>query len=209
MPISLPRIYPITDRAVSALSHTEQVKRLIDGGATLVQLRDKDGAPKDFVRDAEAALVVARRNNVRIVINDRVDIAMALGADGVHLGQSDLPVEAARALLGPHAIIGFSTHSLAQVEFTTTLPVDYVAFGPIFDTPTKHDHEPVVGLDRLREVKSLLAGRPLVAIGGITAANFSRALNNGADSVAVISDLLKEPSKIAEKFKRMLRGTPD
>jgi len=209
MPISLPRIYPITDRAVSGLSHAEQVKRLIDGGATLVQLRDKHGAPKDFVRDAEAALAVARRNNVRIVINDRVDIAMAVDADGVHLGQSDLPVEAARALLGPQAMIGFSTHNIAQVEFAATLPVDYVAFGPVFDTRTKRDHEPVVGLDRLREVKNLLTEIPLVTIGGVTEENFSRALAGGADSVAVISDLLKEPSKIAEKLRRMLSDAPD
>jgi thiamine-phosphate pyrophosphorylase len=191
------------------LSHTEQVKRLIDGGATLVQLRDKHGAPKDFVRDAEAALAVARRNNVRIVINDRVDIAMAVDADGVHLGQSDLPVEAARALLGPQAMIGFSTHNIAQVEFAATLPVDYVAFGPVFDTRTKRDHEPVVGLDRLREVKNLLTEIPLVTIGGVTEENFSRALAGGADSVAVISDLLKEPSKIAEKLRRMLSDARD
>lgn len=209
MPISLPRIYPITDRAVSGLSHTEQVKRLIDGGATLVQLRDKHGAPKDFVRDAEAALAVARRNNVRIVINDRVDIAMAVDAHGVHLGQSDLPVEAARALLGPQAIIGFSTHNIAQVEFAATLPVDYIAFGPVFDTRTKRDHEPVVGLDRLREVKHLVAEIPLVTIGGVTEENFSSALAGGADSVAVISDLLKEPSKIAEKLSRMLSDSLD
>jgi len=209
MPISLPRIYPITDRAVSGLSHTEQVKRLIDGGATLVQLRDKHGAPKDFVRDAEAALAVARRNNVRIVINDRVDIAMAVDADGVHLGQADLPVEAARALLGPQVMIGFSTHNIAQVEFAATLPVDYVAFGPVFDTRTKRDHEPVVGLDRLREVKTLLAEIPLVTIGGVTAENFSSALANGADSVAVVSDLLKEPSKIAKKLRLMLFDAHD
>jgi thiamine-phosphate pyrophosphorylase len=186
------------------LSHTEQVKRLIDGGATLVQLRDKDGAPKDFIRDAEAALAFAKRNNVRIVINDRVDIALAINADGVHLGQSDMPVEAARALLGEQAVIGFSTHTLAQVEFAVTLPVDYVAFGPIFDTGTKRDHEPVVGLDRLREVKNLLGDIPLAVIGGVTAGNFRRAFDRGADSVALIADLLSEPTKIAEKLRRML-----
>src|SRR5689334_234032 len=204
MPISLPRIYPITDRVVSGLSHTEQVKRLIEGGATFIQLRDKHGAPKDFLHDAEAAIAVARQDKVRIVINDRVDIAMALGADGVHLGQSDMPVDAARRLLGPEAIVGFSTHNIPQVEIAATLPVDYVAFGPLFDTRTKREHEPVVGLDHLREVKNLLDDTSLVTIGGITEGNFSRALAAGADSVAVISDLLKEPDKIAEKLKRML-----
>ena len=204
MPISLPRIYPITDTIVSGLSHTEQVKLLIDGGATFIQLRDKHGAPKDFLRDAEAAIIVARQNNVRIVINDRVDMAMALSADGVHLGQSDMPVDAARRLLGPEAIIGFSTHTVTQVEIARALPVDYVAFGPIFNTRTKRDHEPIVGLDRLREVKHLLGETSLVAIGGITAENFSTTLAAGADSVAVISELLKEPNKTAEKMRRLL-----
>jgi thiamine-phosphate pyrophosphorylase len=204
MTISLPRIYPITDTVISGLSHTEQVKRLIEGGATFIQLRDKHGAPKDFLHDAEAAIAVARQNNVRIIINDRVDIAMALGADGVHLGQSDMPVDAARRLLGPEAIVGFSTHNLLQVEKAARLPVDYVAFGPLFGTRTKRDHEPVVGLDHLREVKTLLSSTWLVTIGGITAANFASALAAGADSVAVISDLLEEPDKITEKLKRML-----
>jgi len=200
----LPRIYPITDTTVSGLSHTEQVKRLIDGGATLIQLRDKHGAPKDFVHDAEAAVAVARQNNTRIIINDRVDVAMAIDADGVHLGQDDLPVEAARTLLGPRAIIGFSTHNLAQVKLAVTLPTDYIAFGPIFDTQTKNDHEPMVGLNGLRELKDILGRTPLVAIGGITEANFRTAFDAGADSVAVISDLLREPNEIPQKLKRML-----
>jgi thiamine-phosphate pyrophosphorylase len=209
MMLSLPRIYPITDTSVPRLSHTEQVKRFIDGGATLIQLRDKLAAPKDFLREAESAVTVAKRNNVRIIINDRVDIAMAVGADGVHLGQSDMPVDAARALLGAGAIIGLSTHSLTQVEHAITLPLDYVAYGPLFDTATKRDHEPLVGLSRLREVKDALRETPLVAIGGITQANFTTALDAGADSVAIISDLLKEPNKIAEKLKRMLTTPSD
>jgi thiamine-phosphate pyrophosphorylase len=200
----LPRIYPITDTTVSGLSHTELVKRLIDGGATLIQLRDKHGAPKDFVHDAEAAVAVARQNNTRIIINDRVDVAMAVDADGVHLGQDDMPVEAARNLLGPRAIIGFSTHNLAQVKLAVTLPADYIAFGPIFDTQTKNDHKPVVGVNGLRELKDILGRTPLVAIGGITEANFRTAFDAGADSVAVISDLLREPNEIPQKLKRML-----
>jgi thiamine-phosphate pyrophosphorylase len=209
MTISLPRIYPITDTAGSGLSHAEQVKRLIDGGATLIQLRDKHAAPRDFLRDAEAALAIARPNNVRIIINDRADIAMVVAADGVHLGQTDMPVDAARALLGPQAVIGFSTHNFAQAELAATLPVDYVAYGPIFDTITKRDHEPVVGLSRLREMKALLGKTPLVGIGGITEANFTITLEAGADSVAVISTLLKDPNKIGEKLKRMLAISSD
>ncbi|HXT64792.1 MAG TPA: thiamine phosphate synthase, partial [Pyrinomonadaceae bacterium] len=202
-----PRIYPITDTGVSGLSHAEQVRRLIDGGATLIQLREKNGAPKDFIRHAEEALAIAHQNKVRIIINDRVDVALALNADGVHLGQSDMPVEAARKLLGPRSTIGFSTHNLAQIEDAIALPADYIAFGPIFATHTKSDHEPVVGLDQLREIRHRLGDQPLVAIGGITEQNFAGALEAGADSVAVISDLLKEPVKIAEKLARMLASS--
>jgi thiamine-phosphate pyrophosphorylase len=204
MTFSLPRIYPITDRAVSGLSHAEQVTRLIRGGATLIQLRDKNAAPNEFLRDAEAALAIARENNVRIIINDRVDIAMALKADGVHLGQTDMPVEAARKLLGPQAMIGYSTHNLSQVEDAMRLPIDYVAFGPIFETSTKTDHEPLVGLMHLRQIKERIGQEPLVAIGGITEENFGDTLTAGADSAAIISDLLKEPAKIAEKLSRMM-----
>ena len=204
MTISLPRIYPITDTAVCGLSHTEQVRRLLDGGATLIQLREKVSSARDFIRDAEEALAIARPHKVRIIINDRVDVALALNADGVHLGQSDMPVEAARNLLGRQSIIGFSTHNLAQIEHAITLPVDYIAFGPVFATQTKNDHEPVVGLNHLREIKDTISDKPLVGIGGITEQNFAGALAAGADSVAVISDLLKEPAKIAEKLARML-----
>jgi len=203
MTFSLPRIYPITDANVSGLSHAEQVSRLIDGGATLIQLRDKHSLPKDFLREAGAALEVARRNNVRVIINDRVDIALALDADGVHLGQSDMPVDAARALLGPESIIGTSTHNLAQVQLASALPVNYIAFGPIFDTHTKSDHEPVIGLDQLSMAKQILPETPLVAIGGIAGDNFLEALRAGADSVAVISHLLSEPAQIAQKLKQM------
>jgi thiamine-phosphate pyrophosphorylase len=115
-----------------------------------------------------------------------------------------MPVKAARSLLGPQAIIGYSTHNVAQAKQAVILPVDYVAFGPVFSTRTKLDHEPVVGLSQLREIKDILDQIPLVAIGGITEANLSQAFGAGANSVALIADLLKEPNKIAEKLKRML-----
>src|SRR5229473_375661 len=111
--------------------------RLIRGGATVIQLRDKDASPREFYHQAAAALQVARNHGAKLIINDRVDVALALKADGVHLGQSDLPVEAARSLLGEDAIIGFSTHNLQQAKLASELPVDYMAFGPIFPTLTK------------------------------------------------------------------------
>src|SRR5215210_4278709 len=139
MRLTLPKIYPITDRQLSGLSHAEQVERLINGGATFVQLREQHLPPIDFLRDAEAASKVAGNNRVTLIINDRVDIAMAINARGVHLGQDDLPVEAARRLVQEDSLIGLSTHTQQQMETAVRLPIDYVAFGPIFTTSTKHD----------------------------------------------------------------------
>src|SRR5687768_5154472 len=134
----LPKIYPITDTRISGgLTHAEQVTRLRAGGARLIQLREKHLSPREFYHEAEAALAVARERNTRLIINDRADIALALGADGVHLGQDDLSPSAARRLLGPRFIIGYSTHSVAQAVEAARLPVDYVAVGPIFETGTK------------------------------------------------------------------------
>lgn len=205
----LPKIYPITDKRVSGLSHAEQVARLIDGGATLIQLRDKESSPADFLREAEAALSVAQKNNVRLVVNDRVDIALALCAAGVHVGQTDLPAEIARRLLGSESIIGVSTHNVEQVKIASTLPVDYVAFGPIFETGTKQDHEPVAGLEGLRSARAILGDRHLVAIGGINEANAAAAIEAGADCVALISALLSDSRRISEKTQRMLAFLPN
>ncbi|MFL6282273.1 MAG: thiamine phosphate synthase, partial [Pyrinomonadaceae bacterium] len=134
MSFELPKLYPITDRRLSGLSHAEQVARLIDGGATFIQLREKHLSPREFYVEAEEALRVARARGVKLIINDRADIALALGADGVHLGQDDMPPEAARSLLGGGAVVGFSTHGVEQAIAAARLPVDYIAVGPIFKT---------------------------------------------------------------------------
>ena len=204
MAFHLPRVYPITDANLSGLSHAEQVERLVAGGATLIQLRDKHAAPSDFLREAEGAMKVARTHDVRLIINDRVDIALALRADGVHLGQTDIPVEAARGLLGENAIIGFSTHNLAQAALAATMPVYYVAFGPIFQTSTKQNPDPIAGLGALRSVRAILGPLPLVAIGGITLANAAAAWGAGADAVSSIAFLVSEPTRIEENMRQML-----
>lgn len=204
MSLNLPKVYPITDTHLSGLSHAEQVARLIEGGASLIQLRDKHAAPREFYREAAAALQVARTHNARLIINDRVDIALALKADGVHLGQTDLPVEVARSLLGKDAIIGFSTHNTQQAQLATSMPVDYIAFGPVFPTSTKQNPDPVAGLVALREVRAITRSLPLVAIGGITFANLLKAVDAGADSLAVIGALVADPMKITENTKKML-----
>ena len=152
---SLPKVYPITDTRLSGLSHVEQVERLAAGGATLIQLRDKSLSPLEFFELAKSAMEFARRRSIRIIINDRSDIALATKADGVHLGQDDLAPEAARRILGPDAIIGFSTHNLEQARHALSLPIDYLAIGPIFATSTKTDTEPTVGLEGLRSVAAI------------------------------------------------------
>ena len=208
MAFHLPKVYPITDTDLSGLSHAEQVDRLIAGGATLIQLRDKHAAPWDFYRQAEAALQVARAQKVRVIINDRVDVALALKADGVHLGQTDMPVEAARRLLGERAIVGISTHNLAQVELAANMPVDYVAFGPIFMTSTKENPDPIAGLEALRAVCTIVGALPVVAIGGITLANAQQAWSAGADAVSSIAALVSDPSRIPENLRQMLADPP-
>lgn len=204
MRLELPKLYPITDARLSGLSHAEQVARLADGGATFVQLREKRLSPREFYREAEAALHVARVRGVRLIINDRVDVALALQADGVHLGQDDLPPEAARRLLGKSAIIGLSTHNLEQAREAARQPVDYIAIGPIFLTSSKDNPDPLVGLDGLRRVHDVIGSVPLVAIGGINSENARRTLAAGADALAVLSVLLVEPSLITLRTQELL-----
>jgi thiamine-phosphate pyrophosphorylase len=182
----LPLVYPITDTQISGLSHANQVALLAEGGATLVQLREKKLPALDFYNQAKAAA----RQGLTLIINDRVDVALAVNAAGVHLGQDDLPPETARKLLGDEAIIGYSTHNIAQAQAAATLPVDYVAIGPIFQTSTKANPDAEVGLDGLKAVREAVSNLPLVAIGGLTPANAAAVIEAGADSVALISALL-------------------
>jgi thiamine-phosphate pyrophosphorylase len=190
--MQLPRVYPITDVQLSGLSHAEQVCLLSLGGASLIQLREKRMPALEFYKQAKAA----QEPCVRLLINDRVDIALAVGAAGVHLGQDDMPPEAARRLLGPHAIIGYSTHNIEQAINAIEQPIDYLAIGPIFSTATKSDTAPVLGLEGLRTVRQAIGSFPLVAIGGITVTNAREVIEAGADSVAVISALLSAPDRI-------------
>ena len=206
MSLLLPKVYPITDTEISGLSHTEQVKRLIDGGATLIQLREKRKPSGAFVYDAAEAVRVAQAAGVKIIINDRVDVALAVDAEGVHLGQTDMPVEAARRLVKPDAIIGFSTHNLEQVQAALRLPIDYLAFGPIHPTTSKANPDPVAGLEQLRRVRQLAGSLPVVAIGGIDQRTALEALNAGANAIAIISALLANPARIAEALRDLLSG---
>jgi thiamine-phosphate pyrophosphorylase len=200
--VQLPKVYPITDTAISGLSHFEQVKQLIAGGATFIQLRDKQASSLAFYSDAKDALQMARSAGVKLIINDRVDIALALRADGVHLGQEDMPVDAARRILGDDPLIGFSTHNIDQVRQALRLPIDYLAIGPIFPTTSKCNPDPVVGLDQLKLACEIAMETPVVAIGGIDRSNASRVLELGASAVAIISALLESSAMIAENFRQ-------
>jgi thiamine-phosphate pyrophosphorylase len=203
--MQLPRIYPLTDIQLTGLSHAEQVELLSFGGATLVQLREKHLPVREFYDQARKAVAVAAWRGVRLIINDRVDVALAVGAHGVHLGQDDMPPEAARDLLGPEAVIGYSTHNIEQAIAATKLSIDYLAIGPIFATTTKSDTDPVLGLEGLRAVRDAIGEFPLVAIGGITHGNARGVIEAGADSVAVISALLCDPGRVPEATRSLIQ----
>ncbi len=201
----LPKIYPVTDTRVSGVSHFRQVEELIKGGAEFIQLREKHSSPRDFYEAAEQSIDLAGKSSVRIIINDRVDIALALKADGVHIGQDDLPPEYARRILGPNAIIGFSTHSPKQALAALSLPIDYIAIGPIFATQTKENPDTPLGIDGLKQVREITGDFPLVAIGGINSTNLEDIFAAGADSAAMIGDLISDPANIAKKLRRFIQ----
>ena len=164
----------------------------IKGGARFLQFRAKSMSGDVFLATASAIVELAHRHQSRVIINDRADIARLIGADGVHVGQEDLPPAAVRALVGKEVMVGLSTHTLEQVEQAVRQAVTYVAIGPVFDTMSKDTGYASIGLDTVREAAGRAAARglPLVAIGGITADNAASVLDAGAASVAVIGDLL-------------------
>lgn len=206
MSFELPKLYPITDRRLSGLTHAEQVARLCEGGARLVQLREKHLSPREFFAEASEAVRLAREWGATVIVNDRADVALAVGADGVHLGQDDLGPDAARRVLGKAAVVGFSTHNVAQAIEAARMPVDYVAVGPVFATASKVNPDPVVGLEGLRRVREAVGRVKLVAIGGVTRENARACIEAGADCVAVIGALLTpaRPDEIAERTRLFL-----
>jgi len=204
--LSFQKIYPITDRELSGLSITEQVTQFIEGGAKLIQIRDKQTRSDELFHEVKAAVKIAHQANALIIVNDRVDIAMTTGADGVHLGQDDMPVITARQILGDDAIIGVSTHNEEQMlaAFRES-NADYIAFGPIFSTVTKIDHDPPVGIEALAKMRTLIGRHQLlVAIGGINATNLASVIEAGADSAAMIGAFYSPGVAISSKFRSLL-----
>lgn len=207
MIFELPKLYPITDRRLSGLTHAEQVMRLCEGGARLVQLREKVLPAREFYAETLEALRVAREFGAVLIVNDRADVALAAGADGVHLGQDDMPPDAARSLLGEGRVIGYSTHSVEQAIDAARLPVDYIAIGPVFDTSSKENPDPSVGLEGVRRVRGAVGNAVrLVAIGGVTAESAPSVLEAGADSIAVIGALVntRDPAEITRRTRAFL-----
>jgi thiamine-phosphate pyrophosphorylase len=181
------RLYLVTDSSLSkGRPLTEVVKAAVEGGVSCVQLREKTMSTQDFLDLALAVKKVLQLYNVPLIINDRIDVALACGADGVHLGQSDLPVEHARQILPAHVFIGWSVENMSDVESALNLPVNYLGVSPIFTTPTKTDTKAPWGLDGLRSVRQMTS-LPLVAIGGINAGNARPVLQAGAEGLAVVS----------------------
>ncbi len=183
------RLYLVTDRALTCGRSLEAVvAAAVEGGAGCVQLREKDLDTRAFLAQAQALARLLAPTGVPLVINDRVDVALACGADGVHLGQGDLPVEVARRLLPQQVFIGWSVETPSDVARSASLPVDYLGVSPVFATPTKTDTKTPWGLDGLRAVRAATQ-LPLVAIGGIHAGNAAPVVAAGADGVAVVSAL--------------------
>ena len=182
----LPRLYAIADASFG--DPVQLAQSLIIGGAPLIQLRNKKAGAREFLDQVERVLALAPPD-VRIVVNDRVDVARIAGAGGVHLGQTDLPPAAARKILGLDCIVGFSTHNLSQALAADEFPIDYIAVGPIFPTSTKQSPDPVVGLHGLATIAKAVQ-KPIVAVGGITLEKAAQVLKAGAHSIAVIRDLL-------------------
>lgn len=215
---SLPRFYPIIDAAyfsaaadpLAAIVHFAQ--ELLQAGASLVQYRNKSGNARAVLGQGRE-LRRAVQDRAKLMMNDRADLCLAAGFDGVHLGQDDLSPAAARRIFQqarrggesrqPELWIGFSTHNLDQLREAEQMPVDYIAVGPVFATTSKANPDPVIGLEGVRQARRLTS-RPLVAIGGITRGNCRSVLEAGADAVAVISDVVESPRKSTEEFLRVL-----
>lgn len=187
------RLYLVTDQAcLGGRPLVDVVSEAVRGGVSCVQLREKHLGTRDFLAQAHALMALLEPLGIPLVINDRIDVALACGAQGVHLGQSDMPVEQARAMLPPHVFIGWSVETPQDVARSASLPVDYLGVSPVFATPTKADASTPWGLEGLRTVRRATP-LPLVAIGGIGIGNAGQVLAAGADGLAVVSAICAAP----------------
>jgi len=205
MRLVLPTLYVILDAGMLTEPAGVTAQKLMEAGVKLLQYRAKNATARELWNESRAIAEAARRAKCTFIVNDRPDVAYLAGADGVHVGQDDLEVEQARQLMGPGRWVGVSTHNLEQFRKAAASSADYIAVGPIFQTSSKANPDPVVGTKLLRHVRALTE-KPIVAIGGITLELAADVLAAGADSVAVISDILKakDPAATAREFIRRL-----
>lgn len=203
--ILLPRLYAIVDSSSrgSTRDLVAFAEDLASVGCTLLQYRNKSGNALVILQEAQQ-LKKQLGHSVRLIMNDRADLCLAADFDGVHVGQDDLSPDSVRKIIGPDRWLGVSTHNPEQLLDADLTSADYLAIGPVFATSSKDKPDPVVGLEGVRRARELTR-KPLVAIGGITRANAASVIDAGADCIAVISDLSREPRKSAEEFLRILR----
>jgi len=202
--MKLPRVYPILDAeslAWRGIALEMAAGAFLEGGAAILQIRQKGHWGRDFWEAARRVAQLCREAGAELIVNDRADFALLLGA-GLHLGQDDLAPRDARRLMGPDAAIGYSSHNAAQLSAAGGEPVEYVALGPVFATESKRNPDPVLGVEEVRRCRGLV-DKPLVAIGGITLQNAAEVWNAGADSVAVIGGLLPERATAHSLRERM------
>jgi thiamine-phosphate pyrophosphorylase len=190
MRVVLPRLYVILDAALLKIPAKECAKSLVDAGARLIQYRNKRASGRELFETSRELAEYLNPLGVQFIVNDRADVAVLAGAGGVHVGQDDLGVEQARRVVGEDKWVGISTHNSGQFRSALQTSAEYIAVGPVFATGSKENPDPVVGVGFVRETRGMTE-RPIVAIGGITLERASEVLNAGADSVAVISDILR------------------
>jgi thiamine-phosphate pyrophosphorylase len=207
MRLVLPRLYVILDSALLTIPETDCARRLADAGVRLLQYRHKSAASRELLDSSSRLSGLLIPRGVTFIVNDRADVAFLAGASGVHVGQEDLEAEAARRVIGPGKLVGVSTHNREQFERATATSVDYIAVGPIFSTSTKANPDPVVGTEFIRQIRRL-TDKPIIAIGGITLGRAVEVIQAGADSVAVISDVLRapDPGERAQQYLDLLEA---
>jgi len=205
MSLVLPPLYVILDAALLTTPEIEIAKKLSDAGVRLFQYRNKRGSPRELLQASSLLAAELAERGALFLVNDRPDVAYLSGASGVHIGQRDLPIAESRAVMGPAKWLGISTHNLEQFRAAAGTDADYIALGPVFETDSKMSPDPVVGTDMIREARKLTQ-KPIVAIGGITLDRAKDVMEAGADSVAVISDILRamDPGKRARQFLSLL-----
>lgn len=206
-------VYAITHRGFSRMAHSEQVSRLLSAGALLIQLRDKERTADQLLPEAEACSDLCRRAGACLIINDDPELAVRVNASGVHVGQGDTPPRTARHILGPHRLLGISTHNRPQLHAALEEPVNYIAVGPVFGTSTKENPDLATGLVLVREAAQLVpaAGKQLVVIGGITRRNLRSVLSVAPGAIpAIIGGIMKTPDIGAafREFQAILDESP-